>query len=341
MTVRQHRWTIRSREPLPYEALTTRDRWEAKRRATAYEVIDLGWQDRQFPRIDMTPPVEWDDVASSHRSWDFRLHSWDFLGPVLATADNTGEKRYLDWAIGIALDWAQRHPTIEPDRGMAWYDMAIGLRAYRLGYLVEAAARDDRVGDVDFEALLRCAELHLEALADPRFFAAHSNHGFYVAAGQSALTRRLRGLPGMGTHRDQARERVHRLIGTQFTETGVHREHSPGYHRMVGDTFQGLIEAGLVDREEFGPLLERIQGALAWFVLPDGHLAMFGDTAHKNMADSGTRAVDPALEFVVSGGERGEPPAERWKAFTDAGYFVARDRWEGGRSYLAQTAGFH
>ncbi|GHC83686.1 hypothetical protein GCM10007079_25030 [Nocardiopsis terrae] len=267
---------------------------------------------------------------------------------MLATHSHTKEARYLNWAVDIALDWARQHPMVEPQRSMAWYDMAIGLRAYKLGYLVEAAARSDQVDDTAFSLLLSCAKLHLEALADPQFFAAHSNHGFYVAAGQMALARRLRSLPGMEPHRGQARERVHELVRRQFTPTGVHREHSPDYHRMVLDTFQGLIESELLDRTEFAPLIDRIQEALSWFVLPNNRLAMFGDTNHRDvLQEHRTRALNPALEFVLTRGSQGKPPGDRWRSFDDAGFFVARDRWPTGPedyadcSYLAQTAGFH
>ncbi|GAA1103382.1 hypothetical protein GCM10009642_47430 [Nocardiopsis metallicus] len=267
---------------------------------------------------------------------------------MLANHSHTGEAHYLVWAVNIALDWARQHPVVEPDRSMAWYDMAIGLRAYKLGYLVDAAARTDQIDHTSFALLLSCAKLHLEALADARFFAPHSNHGFYVAAGQMALVRRLRGLPGMGPHREQARARVHQLIQSQFTSTGVHREHSPDYHKMVLNTFEGLVASGLLDRAEFAPLIDRIQEALAWFVLPNSRLAMFGDTIHRDvLQEHRTCALNPALEFVLTQGAHGKPPGDRWRSFDDAGYFVARDRWPTGPqdygdcSYLAQTASFH
>lgn len=348
MNPEEARSVISAQGFLPYETLSADDSWHPLRQTAADEIIEHGWQNRHFPRIDLTPPVDWDNIAAADRSWSFHLHSWDFLGSVIATYAHTGEKRYLDWALSVAGDWARQHPVVAADRSMAWYDMAIGLRAYRIGYLLDTAARADQVSDLDFDLLLSCAALHLEALSGPDFFAAHSNHGFYVAAGQLALARRMRDLPGMDKHREQARERVNQLVRTQFTPAGVHREHSPGYHRMVLDTFQGLVEAGLLDSEEFGPLLDRIQEALAWFVLPNGRLAMFGDTNHKNVVRTGSaRAVHPALEFTLDRGASGAPPEEHWRSFPDAGYFVARDRWPAGPedfadcSYLAQTAGFH
>lgn len=348
MEITETRALLKKQETLPFEAFRTPDHWSHETQEKADIIINEGWKTERFPRLDLKTPIDWDKSASSNRSWAFNFHSWDFLGPAIATHSHTGDQRYLDWAVGIALDWAGQHAALEPERSMAWYDMAIGLRAHKLGYLVEMAARTEQVTDTAFAQLLTCAQLHLVALADPRFFAAHSNHGFYVAAGQMALTRRLRTLPGMEPHREQARERVHQLVRSQFTSSGVHREHSPDYHYLVLNTFRSLVESDLLEQAEFAPLIDRIQEALAWFVLPDNRLAMFGDTTHREVLHKqSTSALNPALEFVLSRGSQGKPPGDRWRSFDDAGYFVARDRWPTGPedyadcSYLAQTAGFH
>ncbi|WP_246404781.1 heparinase II/III domain-containing protein [Nocardiopsis algeriensis] len=346
MSPEEIRSALASSPTHPYETLFPDDHWGHRTQAAANKTISGVWKLRNFPEINVNPPVDWEKAASPNRAWNFHFHSWDFLSCVLAAHDRTGEPRYLSWAVQVVCDWARCHPQVAP--GMAWYDTAIGLRGYRLGYVVERAARSEHVGDADLTLLLRCAELHLEALSDDRFFAPHSNHGFYVAAGQLALTRRLRGLPGLGMHRRQARERVRQLVRTQFTPGGIHREHSPGYHLVAAATFQKLLDTGLVGEEEFRPMLDRIQEALAWFVLPNGRLAMFGDTSHVSvLREEQPHIADPALTFAVTGGTRGKAPNDRWRSFPEAGYFIARDRWPKGPedyadcSYLAQTAAFH
>jgi hypothetical protein len=190
--------------------------------------------------------------------------------------------------------------------------------------------------------------LHAAALADDQRFAAHSNHGFYFAAGQLAMAHRFPGLSCMRDAEEQALSRLHRLMDIQFTPEGVHREHSPDYHRMVLDTFRGLLESGLFPASEFKQLSDRIQEALSWFVLPNGSLAMFGDSPHRQMTRDESSAFDnKSLQFVLSGGRLGKPPGEPIRAFPASGYVVIRSGWPSGPddfagwSYLAQTCAFH
>jgi hypothetical protein len=72
---------------------------------------------------------------------------------------------------------------VDTAHGFGWYDMAIGMRAYRLAYLVDAAARHTRIDDDTIHLLLDCVSLHVTAFGNEDLFAEHSNHGFYFAAG--------------------------------------------------------------------------------------------------------------------------------------------------------------
>ena len=87
--------------------------------------------------------------------------------------------------------------------------MAVGVRAYRIAYLIDVAARSDSVSDEDIAWLLNAADVHRELLANDDTFTGHSNHGFYQATGQLALARRLPDVPGM----DQALPRARRASG--------------------------------------------------------------------------------------------------------------------------------
>jgi hypothetical protein len=332
----------------PYEVLASSDRWVKRTQRVADEIVDGTWSFKRYPAISVRPPVAWDEAAASHRSWHFHLHAWDHLGPVLAAHERTRDHKYLRFATLTALDWAETFPSLDTPSPFAWYDMAIGVRAYRLAYVLDSVARDLAVPDDVVGTLVDAVAVHLLALADDDRFAVHSNHGLYFAAGQAAIARRFPTLPGAEAARRQARERLLRLIETQFAADGVHKEHSPDYHRMLLDTLFGLVAAQLIEGEDFELLVDRIQEALAWFVMPNGRLVMFGDTTHHLMtAMAWEHFPNAALRFVMSGGTAGRPPDWPIRAFPDGGYVVMRDRWPDGAedyascSYLAQTCAFH
>src|SRR5690606_34472131 len=72
-----------------------------------------------------------------------------------------------------------------------------------------------------------------------------------------------------------------RMLDQQFTPEGVHREHSPDYHRMVLDTLNGLIAVGPAEGAE--ARAEAREAALAWFVYPSGKIVNFGETDSRDM----------------------------------------------------------
>ena len=325
---------------LAYEALRPEDLAGA---AVADRIINVGWTQANYPLLRLSPPVDWAGACGTARTWSFLLHAWEPLGPVLAEYDRTRKPHYLEFARSLARDWATTHPSVS-DSGFAWYPMAIGLRAYRLAYIVDALARADEGEDSDIELLLASIELHRTALEDGERFAHHSNHGFFQAAGQLAMARRLSTLPGMHAAQLQGRERVQTLLGNHFSGEGVHLEHSPAYHHAVLVTLQRMLDSGVLVDDSLTETRARIEDALAWLMLPDGTLAPFGDT------DAGVRpgpvpeSCNAHLRYAASSGVEGGAPSETLKGFDQGGYAVCRvlDRDIHGRSsYLAQICGFH
>ena len=300
----------------PYEELL--------RSSSAASVMSRGWILGKYAPVPVRAPIDWRFKDEASRSHNYHLHALDLIDPLLA-ADSAGErdKGYLEAALEVALDWAAQH--IDRDRSqvspMAWYDMAVGLRAYRLAYVFDEARRRGLASEEELNLLEDTVQMHREALIGEESFAAHSNHGLYQACGQLAMARRLSDLPGMDEAADQARRRLAVAIASQFSSEGVHKEHSPGYHLRVLESLAGAEAAGLFDTPELQAVLRRARASLAWFVKPDGRLVNFGDTDESK--------VNPAF----TGGE--EPSGV--SVFKESGYVVFRH----GGSYFAQALAYH
>jgi hypothetical protein len=343
---------LRSRhtdQPLqPYDALMVGDKWRGST-ALAVGIIEKGWQVASLPRVMLVPPIAWDEVCAANRSAHYHLHAWEPLGPILSAYEHTRELGFLEFAVAVAVDWARSFPSPDTASPFAWYDMAVGLRAYRLGYLLDAASRCDQIPDSSIAVLLESAALHRDQLADDVNFVENTNHGFYQAAGQLALAARFAEMPHMAEAQEQATSRLYRLIAAQFdVDEGVHREHSPGYHSLVLSAFDRVLRTGLTDDETLYELRDRIEEALAWFVLPNSSFAMFGDTPHAFSHSAEPDEVgSEALRFVLTRGRAGSPPSAAARTFFKSGYVVFRDRWPTGPedfedpAYLAQMCAFH
>lgn len=322
----------------------------------ADELLAKGWgHGGRYPLIRLDAELPWFQDSPEKRSWNFHLHSWDMSSDLLLAHSVTGRPEYLKAAIGIALDWIETHPHREHESysQFAWYDMAVGLRAHRLAYIIDAARRSGLANKTTLGRMWRSLLQHDQYLADDANIIFHNNHGFYQAAGQLAMGRRFSGeWPSMQAASIQAETRLKEMLAKQFTREGVHKEHSPDYHRMVYGSLKGMIASGLVKSADTLALMEDIERSLAWFVIPNGALVNFGDTdvrtIRRSTRESERKWLLPEMRYMASGGQVGAPPSTDSMGFMEAGYYITRRGWaepeaEQAQSsaYLALAAAFH
>ena len=319
----------------------------------AKEALAKGWVRRGYEAIDLRQPIPWKMLSHEQRSHNFHIQCLDMLDILLRAYSNGFDKEYLQVSLSIVLDWTD--VLSDPHAGVispfAWYDMSVGLRVYRIAYLYQAADEAGLLDDGARQALWSSLEQHAAYLADDSNIAFHNNHGYYQVAGQLAMGRRFAAYSSvMAQAQQQGRERLLRMLEQQFSPDGVHREHSPDYHRMVYDTLKALIDSGLVEDAETIAFAWRIEEALSWFVFPNQHMVNFGDSDDRTLARTPKEAklkwTTPEMRFWVSGGEIGEPSKDVVRAFPNGGYWVARKASENSLklsdySYLALNAAFH
>lgn len=316
-------------------------------------LIRHGWKLGDYPAVSLKRgELPWVFRGQQERSWNFHIHSWDMLDAILTTHSETKNVDLLQAAQEVALDWFNYLENAEELSPFTWYDMAVGLRAYRLAYLFEASEAAGILNEQDSAILWRGLEAHQKYLADDSNIVFHNNHGFYQAAGQLAMGRRFAQRSElMDQARIQGRERLRSMLKTQFAADGVHLEHSPDYHRMVYSTLRGVLDAGLIDDPDILAFADKIEEALYWFVQPNQRLANFGDSDYRSVAMSVKNAserwrTDP-MRYAASGGQCGNSPREGLAAFEQGGYFVVKTPLAGEDSnpetwgYLAQQAAFH
>lgn len=293
--------------------------------------------------VDRTPPIDWNEYFVENRSLNYHLHSWDMISDFLIEySEDNSNKKELRKSYAIALDWVKNNEVSyvnNQDSNFAWYDMAVGIRAYRLAYIFDQSIRLDIGNDKEYNLLWNSLIDHAIYLSDDDNIIFHNNHGVYQAAGQKAMARRLSVVSGVFNKiQRQADARLAKMLKQQFSSDGVHKEHSPDYHRMVYQTFYVLYEEGLIDREAEDVII-KAGDALYWMIKPDGKLVNFGDSGEKEIVKDTNIFGDISnnLLHYLSDGEKGQQPEDVFKVFEEAGLAVVRSE----ASYLAQQAAFH
>jgi glycosyltransferase involved in cell wall biosynthesis len=314
---------------------------------TASEILEEGWRFQGFEPVPVADIDDWGRYGKEHRSWGFQLHKWEFMDPLIREFDQSGERRWIDEAVRIARGWVEIHrvPEVESDP-MAWYDMSLALRTPRLIALALRAARIEDLRD-DALVLAEAVAVHLDELHRERAFNPNNNHGFYTAASQVHAAKYAWMFPDVEATALEGRERLAKMVMSQFATDGSHLEHSPDYHRMLLNSFELAISDGLIEDEDVKERVERAAHVLGWMVQPDGTLVQFGDTPERRVVHAEARSIDPQTQYILSDGERGERPTDELAVLPAGGYAFVRSPQPqragalGDSGYLAFSAAFH
>jgi Heparinase II/III-like protein/Heparinase II/III N-terminus len=270
----------------------------------------------------LVPPLDWRQDPHGSRTWRYELHTLTWLKAALARHAAGRDVEMLAVARDLVLDWARHLRPEEEQSEFAWYDMAVGLRAPYVAYVLRACLAEEMLEERDAELLVDLAERHGECLAAGGDYASGHNHGLFQDEGLYLLARLLPALPAAPAWGELALARM----GSTLRETvsfaeGAHLEHSPAYQLALIDLVARMA-ANAPEMAELRDLLGRLRRTAAWQVTPSGRLAQLGDT-------DDTQAPQWARETAAQ--LRGLNP------MFEAGQAFVRE----GSSYLAVGAAYH
>ena len=314
----------------------------------AETMIQKGWSPPGDRLESLVPPIPWNRGG---RSFVMHVHSWLPLKDILVAHHVTGERRFLDAALGVALDWIAAHRHFTPrardagdgtEDGFAWYDQAVGLRLCRLAYVLDAACRCDDIPDETIATLEASLREHIAAISDDKEFRKNTNHGLYQSLGQLSAAMRFADLPDLipAEFLAQAKARLAMMVRQQYFPEGMHREHSPGYHFATWRALRAGIADGVIAEPKLVAMLAEIEAGLSWLFDGNGRIATIGDTdPWAPPAKSRLGAIaDDRLRGVLG---REDMAGEAIRGFTQSGYVSVQHFRGARRSFLLQMAGFH
>jgi hypothetical protein len=274
--------------------------------------------------IELVLPIDWQMDPHDNLAWRFWFHTLQFLDVPLRIYEEEGDLDALAKARDVALDWVSGNPIGGERTGdYAWFDMSAGIRAAFLGYIWRECRRRGLLEPEQESDLTTALRVHAQWLADEENYTPQTNHGLFEDAGLYVMGSYAAELAESAGWRNLAENRFLETLSrhVQFDE-GVHKEHSPGYQIYIRDLVKLLYEQAGIGRERLGQLVERLDAAAGWMVLPDGNLVPFGDTDIQSVA--------PAFAREAARGEGLVP-------YLRTGYvFVRRND-----SYFGVTCSYH
>ena len=274
-----------------------------------------GFQPRSdVPVWDSSLPIDWDADPFADRNWQFQLHAWGTTEYWLY-AHQDGDTGALQEILAIVLDWKRFHIEENRQSAFQWYDIATGVRASRLAFLLDKVFLGNlHVDEQDLVSLMLLAELHVKKLLEPSFLSS-GNHGLFQLAGLNLLCAVISWrsvCDGAKTYIDSS---FSRLFDRWFTAERVHRENSPNYHGIVVDALNRLRIAERIEGSGLRSFIEEAATVTPWLTYPDGRWVPVGDSA-----GSGPRLADGVEPTCLPGG------AGCWavRDYTESGYAIVR-----------------
>lgn len=244
------------------------------------------------------------------------------------------------------VTWADGHPTPagpealagadDAQSAMAFHDETTAQRSLHLSRLI--IEHWDRIGPGARPQLQRMLREHAQLLAADWFHAGENNHGMFQDFSLLALS-----LAGEITdslapaevsgYAHLAIKRLAAYFTASFTEDGVHKENSPGYHLMAARSLRDALPiVQHVEPAQWAPLAEvysRAEQYAVHSILPNGRLPPLSDTKQFRVWSSNHSDTFTGNEFrsSMTGGRYGTSPSRRVGIFPEAGYAYYRSRW--------------
>lgn len=231
---------------------------------------------KDLPGYHIKIPTDWSVDPFKDKNWTFQLNAWRNIDVFLRRYERTARKTYLNEAIAIVLDW-DAYQKRNPAGPMTWNDMASGLRALRLAYIVDqVSVKRISLEPVQLDALIGLADEHAKRLQKEKFIALN-NHGIFQVFGLNALCAVIEVRKSCADGRAFAARMLTKIMKASYTEQGVHKENSPAYHLFATEMLLRLGPRNFISADS-RLILDKAVELKHWMGLPNGKLIPIGDS---------------------------------------------------------------
>jgi SAM-dependent methyltransferase len=297
--------------------------------------------------FDVADIADW-RKKHTDRSRSLFIQSWHHLEPMFYWWSKREEVFPIGLLRDCLIEWS--HAAYEQSVGtdtmanasessedFSNYDTAVANRFFRLAYFLNRTAPTAEISDADFLKLLNIMISHMNSLLDDRSISWRHNHGLYQVLAQICGAQRFMHLAGEAGARSLALhmrhafrtgvDRLDLLLESQFTESGIQKEHSPFYHVAMANALDWVVSEGIVDDHAIKAANSRILKAAGFMFDQEGRLANFGDSdLGFSLRDNREVANEDGVQSAL---------------FRDAGYWFVKGESVKGSAYLAQSCAVH
>lgn len=235
------------------------------------------------PRRDSIPwplpaQIDWSVDPFLDRNWCFQMHALRLMDTYLTAYFRAPDPQLLDAAFTFVRSWADFHFVENRVTPFSWYDMAVGLRALRIGFLYnEIKYNRWSLTEDDTLIIQSMIDTHADKLLNEDFISL-GNHGIFQVFGLAMMGAVAADRPSCINACAFADRMFEKILARQFTDEGVHRENSPTYHIFTHNHIRDLGGIARFGSEKLKTILNKAEEVIPWLVFPNGQIVLVGDS---------------------------------------------------------------
>ena len=331
--------------------------------------VDLETADKICRRVIQWGPYEaaeygedfdWEWDPRGDIEWVAAVYRFYWAAPLARAYVATRDEKYARTFVELTTDWIAKHPLENHTKthpvyafwkGFAWLDIQTGIRATNIcsafRNLVHAEAFTPEFLGVLLASLydhqIKTAHIPMGVIHNKAVF---EQRGFINIAYTFREFRESHGWMAL------ALTRVEENFLAQTTADGVQREWSFGYHQGVlrdaVEIFGRMDAFGIAISDAFRERVRLMYDYIFWMASPDLGAPMFGDGS-RPIKETDDRSKWPLYDELVGATtllgdpkyaaratlNRAHLPAQKSRAFQEAGLYAMRDDWGPDQIHMA------
>ena len=229
-------------------------------------------------RLSINAPIDWASFEHEPRNIRYKVQSLLACDGILFADSEKPSNRWYKPGLKFVRDWVSNYIVKDREDDYSWYDMAVGQRATKLSYVLRRAIENEE-GYRYMAPIIVAADVHMRDLMYEEKLAIHSNHGLFQMLGLLSLGKLLPFMEKAGDAEVFATKKIIQMLESQFSEDGLHREHSPIYHIYMTNFIYSLKSSGFLQGNlEFEEISDKALEGASWLIQPDKTVLPFGDS---------------------------------------------------------------
>ncbi|MDA0712341.1 MAG: alginate lyase family protein, partial [bacterium] len=313
-----------------------------------------------YEEADYGPVIDWEWDPRGDIEWVAAVFRFYWAAPLAQAFAATGDEKYARTFVDLTTDWMAKHKLETHTKthgvyknwnGFVWLDIQTGIRATNICSAFRKLVHAESFTPAFLEQLMTCLYDHQVKTKLIPMGLVH-NKAVFEQRGFINIAYAFREFKESREWMELAMERVSESLLAQTTTDGVQREWSYGYHngvlRDAVEIMERMEAFGIAIPEDYLARVRLMHDYIFWIAAPDLGAPLFGDGSRPNkvtddrskwplygaLMDATKLLGDPKFEARAKL-DRAQLPAQKSKAFEEAGLYVMRSDWGPDQIHMA------